>query len=68
MIPVDPHREIIDPRQLVRENGREALAELVAREFGHTSTTSPQRPLPVIKVGDAVISRRRTGRWKDRNG
>src|SRR3977135_686626 len=35
MIPSDPHRPVIDPRRLVREHGREALADLVARESGY---------------------------------
>lgn len=35
MIPPDPQREMIDPRKLVIEQGREALAELVARESGY---------------------------------
>lgn len=35
MIPPDPNREIVDPRTLVEKHGREALAELVARESGY---------------------------------
>src|SRR6188474_3077883 len=35
MIPPDPNREMIDPRKLLEMHGREALAELVARESGY---------------------------------
>src|SRR6266536_2122374 len=35
MIPSDQHREVIDPRRLISEHGREALAELVARGAGY---------------------------------
>jgi len=45
MIPSDPHREVIDPRRLVREHGRDALAELVAREFGYIFQTRPLKDL-----------------------
>src|SRR5437870_12831052 len=41
MIPSDPHRPVIDPRRLVREHGREALAELVARESGYIFQLRP---------------------------
>ena len=45
MIPSDPHREVIDPRRLVREHGREALADLVARESGYIFQTRPLKDL-----------------------
>src|SRR5580765_2097398 len=45
MIPSDPHREVIDPRRLVREHGREALAELVARESGYIFQSRPLKDL-----------------------
>src|SRR5256885_3823371 len=35
MIPSDPHRPGINPRRLVREQGRDALADLVARASGY---------------------------------
>src|SRR5258706_8795995 len=35
MIPSNPDREVIDPRLLVRDHGRDALAELVASESGY---------------------------------
>jgi MoxR-like ATPase len=45
MIPSDPHREVIDPRRLVREHGREGLAELVARESGYIFQLRPLKDL-----------------------
>src|SRR6266404_1859179 len=45
MIPSNPHREVIDPRRLVREHGREALAELVARESGYIFQLRPLKDL-----------------------
>src|SRR5205807_10621943 len=45
MIPSDPHRPVIDPRRLVREYGREALAELVARESGYVFQLRPLKDL-----------------------
>jgi MoxR-like ATPase len=45
MIPSDPHREVIDPRRLVRAHGREALAELVARESGYIFQLRPLKDL-----------------------
>jgi MoxR-like ATPase len=45
MIPSDPHRPVIDPRRLVREHGREALADLVARESGYIFQLRPLKDL-----------------------
>lgn len=45
MIPSDPQREVIDPRLLVREHGRDALAELVARESGYIFQLRPLKDL-----------------------
>ena len=45
MIPSDPHRPVIDPRRLVHEHGREALAELVARESGYIFQSRPLKDL-----------------------
>src|SRR6266403_230837 len=45
MIPSDPHRPVIDPRRLVREHGRDALAELVARESGYIFQLRPLKDL-----------------------
>jgi MoxR-like ATPase len=45
MIPSDSQREVIDPRRLLREHGRDALAELVARESGYIFQTRPLKDL-----------------------
>src|SRR5712691_7202400 len=45
MIPSDPHREVIDPRRLVRDHGRDALAELVAHESGYIFQLRPLKDL-----------------------
>jgi MoxR-like ATPase len=45
MIPSDPARRVIDPRRLVREQGREALAELVAKESGYIFQIRPLKDL-----------------------
>lgn len=45
MIPSNPHREVIDPRRLVHEHGREALAELVASESGYIFQLRPLKDL-----------------------
>ena len=45
MIPSDPARTVIDPGRLVREQGREALAELVARESGYIFQLRPLKDL-----------------------
>jgi MoxR-like ATPase len=45
MLPPDPNREIIDPRRLVRTHGRDALAELVARESGYIFQIRPLKDL-----------------------
>src|SRR5690242_1417021 len=45
MIPSDPNREVIDPRRLVRHHGREALAEIVARESGYIFQSRPLKDL-----------------------
>src|SRR6266849_3590743 len=45
MIPSDANRPVIDPRQIVREHGREALAGLVAQESGYIFQTRPLKDL-----------------------
>src|ERR671914_121428 len=45
MIPSNPLRPVIDPRRLVREQGREALADLVARESGYIFQLRPLKDL-----------------------
>src|SRR2546425_11332425 len=65
MIPSDPRREVIDPCQLVREHGRDALAELVARESGYIFQLRPLKDLcqslksgmPLLPKGKAVGGR-----------
>ena len=45
MIPSNSNRAVIDPRRLVRDHGREALAELVARESGYIFQLRPLKDL-----------------------
>src|SRR5215470_12110107 len=45
MIPSDSHRPVIDPRSLVREQGRDALAELVANTSGYIFQKRPLKDL-----------------------
>ena len=45
MIPANPQREVICPRRLVRDQGRDALAELVARESGYIFQSRPLKDL-----------------------
>src|SRR6266478_439441 len=65
MIPVDPHREIIDPRKLVREHGREALAELVARDSGYIFQLRPLKDLCLaLKSGMPLLAEGERGGGK----
>jgi MoxR-like ATPase len=65
MIPVDPHRDVIDPRQLVREHGREALAELVARESGYIFQLRPLKDLcQSLKSGMPLLAEGERGGGK----
>src|SRR5258708_4681594 len=65
MIPVDPHREIIDPRQLVREDGRDALAELVANESGYIFQLRPLKDLcQSLKSGMPLLAEGERGGGK----
>src|SRR5947207_10477948 len=67
MIPSDPKRRIIDPRRLVREHGRDALAELVARESGYIFQLRPLKDLcqalrsgmPLLAEGERGGERRK---------
>jgi hypothetical protein len=57
MIPSDPARAVIDPRRLVREQGREALAELVARESGYIFQLRPLKVLCLsLKSGMPLLA------------
>src|SRR5467141_2254381 len=65
MIPVDPHREIIDPRRLVREHGREPLAELVASESGYIFQLRPLKDLcQSLKSGMPLLAEGERGGGK----
>src|ERR1044071_1354149 len=65
MIPIDPHRPTIDPRQLVREHGREALADLVAQESGYIFQTRPLKDLcQSLKSGMPLLAEGERGGGK----
>src|SRR6266542_2929811 len=65
MIPSDPDREVIDPRQLVRERGREALAELVARDSGYLFQLRPLKDLcQSLKLGMPLLAEGERGGGK----
>src|SRR5207253_9289053 len=65
MIPSDQHRRVIDPRRLVREHGREALAELVARESGYIFQSRPVKDLcQALKSGMPLLAEGERGGGK----
>ena len=65
MIPPNPQREMIDPRKLVREHGREALAELVARESGYIFQLRPLKDLcQCLKSGMPLLAEGERGGGK----
>ena len=65
MIPSDPDREVIDPRQLVRQHGRDALAELVARESGYIFQLRPLKDLcQSLKSGMPLLAEGERGGGK----
>src|ERR1043166_4611039 len=65
MIPSDPNRRTIDPRPLVREHGRDALAELVAREAGYMFQTRPLKDLcQSLKSGMPLLAEGERGGGK----
>src|ERR1700730_10349473 len=65
MIPSDPHRQVIDPRRLVREYGRDGLAELVARESGYIFQTRPLKDLcQSLKSGMPLLAEGERGGGK----
>jgi MoxR-like ATPase len=65
MIPSDPNREVVDPRRLVREHGREALAELVARESGYIFQLRPLKDLcQSLKSGMPLLAEGERGGGK----
>src|SRR5215510_6622447 len=65
MIPSDPNRAVIDPRWLVREQGREALAEFVARESGYIFQLRPLKDLCLcLKSGMPLLAEGERGGGK----
>ena len=65
MIPSDPHRKVIDPRRLVREHGRDALADLVARESGYIFQSRPLKDLcQALKSGMPLLAEGERGGGK----
>src|SRR6266404_2639669 len=65
MIPSNPHREVIDPRRLVREQGRDALAELVAGESGYIFQLRPLKDLcQSLKSGMPLLAEGERGGGK----
>lgn len=65
MIAPDPNREIIDPRKLVEMHGREALAELVARESGYIFQLRPLKDLCLcLKSGMPLLAEGERGGGK----
>jgi MoxR-like ATPase len=65
MIPSDPHREVIDPRRLVREHGRDALAALVASESGYIFQLRPLKDLcQSLKSGMPLLAEGERGGGK----
>jgi MoxR-like ATPase len=65
MIPSDPKREMIDPRQLLRKHGRDALAELVERESGYIFQLRPLKDLcQCLKSGMPLLAEGERGGGK----
>jgi len=65
MIPSNPDRQVIDPRLLVRERGRDALAELVANESGYIFQLRPLKDLcQSLKSGMPLLAEGERGGGK----
>jgi len=65
MIPSDPTRAVVDPRRLVREQGRDALAELVAHESGYIFQLRPLKDLCLsLKSGMPLLAEGERGGGK----
>ena len=65
MIPSDPDRQVIDPRILVRDHGRDALAELVASESGYIFQLRPLKDLcQSLKSGMPLLAEGERGGGK----
>ena len=65
MIPADPNRPMIDPRDLIARHGRDALAELVARESGYIFQMRPLKDLcQSLKTGMPLLAEGERGGGK----
>src|ERR1043165_2742560 len=65
MIPSDPNRVVMDPRRLVRDHGRDALAELVAPESGYIFQLRPLKDLCLsLKSGMPLLAEGERGGGK----
>ncbi len=65
MIPSNPDRQVIDPRLLVRDHGRDALAELVASESGYIFQLRPLKDLcQSLKSGMPLLAEGERGGGK----
>jgi MoxR-like ATPase len=65
MIPSDPHRQIIDPRRFLREHGRDALSDLVAKESGYIFQSRPLKDLcQSLKSGMPLLAEGERGGGK----
>src|SRR3989475_7604193 len=65
MIPSNPHRTVVDPRRLVRDHGRDALADLVARESGYIFQLRPLKDLcQSLKSGMPLLAEGERGGGK----
>jgi MoxR-like ATPase len=65
MIPSNPDRQVIDPRLLVRDQGRDALAELVASESGYIFQLRPLKDLcQSLKSGMPLLAEGERGGGK----
>ena len=65
MIPSDPTRAVVDPRRLVREQGRDALAELLTQESGYIFQLRPLKDLCLsLKSGMPLLAEGERGGGK----
>ena len=65
MIPSNPDRQVVDPRLLVRDHGRDALAELVASESGYIFQLRPLKDLcQSLKSGMPLLAEGERGGGK----
>jgi MoxR-like ATPase len=65
MIPSDSDRQVIDPRHFVSDHGRDALADLVARESGYIFQLRPLKDLcQSLKSGMPLLAEGERGGGK----